>query len=164
MIRLLGALSQATTAFWLVLWLVTVLQRPCQMFVPRESAGLALFRSLTVPLLGSVPSCCCCLTLRCLFFNFFGLAVLADASTAFAIVSPRFTSTISSRTLCIIRQWAISSQSFISANWNPHHPNLQSPVDRSLDMRALGGAITSPCSNDTGYRRPPPAILGLKTF
>ena len=36
-------------------------------------------------------------------FKFFGLAVLADASTAFAIVSPRFTSTISSRTLGIIR-------------------------------------------------------------
>ena len=72
---------------WLVLWLVTVLQGPCQMFVLRESAGLALFRSLTVPLLGSVPSCCCRFTLRCPFFNFLGLAVLADASTAFAIVS-----------------------------------------------------------------------------
>ena len=35
-------------------WLVTVLQGPCQIFVLRESAGLALFRSLTVPLLGSV--------------------------------------------------------------------------------------------------------------
>ena len=41
---------------WLVLWLVTALQGPCQMFVLWESAGLALFRSLTVPLLGSVPS------------------------------------------------------------------------------------------------------------
>ena len=48
---------------WLVLWLVTVLQGPCQMAVLRESAGLALFRSLTVPLWGSVPSCCCCFTL-----------------------------------------------------------------------------------------------------
>ena len=43
---------------WLVLWLVTALQGPCQMAVLRESAGLALFRSLTVPLLGSVPSRC----------------------------------------------------------------------------------------------------------
>ena len=59
------------------------------MFVLRESARLALFRSLTVPLMGSVPSCCCRFTLRCTFFNFLGLAVLADASsaTAFAIVS-----------------------------------------------------------------------------
>ena len=51
----------------LVLWLVTVLQGPCQIFVLRESAGLALFRSLTVPLVGSVPSGCCCFTLRCPF-------------------------------------------------------------------------------------------------
>ena len=35
---------------WMVLWLATVLQGPCQLFV-RESAGLVLFRSLTVPLL-----------------------------------------------------------------------------------------------------------------
>ena len=48
---------------WLVLWLVTALQGPCQRFVLRESAGLALFRSLTVPLLGSVPSRCRCFTL-----------------------------------------------------------------------------------------------------
>ena len=48
---------------WLVLWLVTALQGPCQCFVLRESAGLALFRSLTVPLLGSVPSRCRCFTL-----------------------------------------------------------------------------------------------------
>ena len=35
---------------------------------------------------------------------------------------------------------------------------------KKKDMRALGGAITSPCSNDTGYRRPSPAIFGLNTF
>ena len=51
---------------WLVLWLVTVLQGPCQMAVLRESDGLALFRSLTVPLWGSVPSCCRCFTLLAL--------------------------------------------------------------------------------------------------
>ena len=51
---------------WLVLWLVTALQGPCQLFVLRESAGLALFRSLTVPLLNSVPSRCRC-TLLTLF-------------------------------------------------------------------------------------------------
>ena len=55
-------------------------------------------------------------------------------------------------------------ESFLSAKWNPHYPNLQKPVDRSLDMRALGGAITSPCSNDTGYLRPAPTIFGLNTF
>ena len=51
---------------WLVLWLVTALQGPCQMFVLWESAGLALFRSLTVPLLGAVPSRCCRFTLLAL--------------------------------------------------------------------------------------------------
>ena len=40
---------------WLVLWLVTALQGPCQWFVLRESAGLALFRSLTVPFAGLRP-------------------------------------------------------------------------------------------------------------
>ena len=33
------------------------------------------------------------------------------------------------------------------------------PVDRSLVMRALGGAITSPCSNDSESRRPTPTIF-----
>ena len=36
---------------WLVLWLVTALQGPCQWFVLRESAGLALFRSQCLGLL-----------------------------------------------------------------------------------------------------------------
>ena len=61
-------------------------------------------------------------------------------------------------------EWAISFQAFLRTKWNPHYPNSQSPVDGLLDMRALGGAITSSCSNDTGYRRPPPAIFRLKTF
>ena len=61
---------------WLVLWLVTVL-RPCQIFVLRESAGLALFRSLTVPLLGSVPSRCRCFTLLALFAWFLWLLVVS---------------------------------------------------------------------------------------
>ena len=34
-------------------------------------------------------------------------------------------------------------------------------MDRSLVMRALGGAITSPCSDDSESRRPPPTIFGL---
>ena len=41
----------------------------------------------------------------------------------------------------------------------PHH--YATPVDRSLVMRALGGAITSPCSNDSESRRPTIAIFGL---
>ena len=35
------------------------------------------------------------------------------------------------------------------------------PVDRSLVMRALGGAITSPCSNGPESRRPTLTIFGL---
>ena len=62
---------------WLVLWPVTVLQGPCQFFVLRESAGLALFRSLTVPLLGSVPSRCRCFTLPALFAWFLWLFVVS---------------------------------------------------------------------------------------
>ena len=42
-------------------------QGPCQRFVLPESAGLALFRSLTVPLIGPVSSCCRCFTLSCPF-------------------------------------------------------------------------------------------------
>ena len=38
---------------------------------------------------------------------------------------------------------------------------IATPVDRSLVMRALGGAITSPCSNDSESRRPTPTIFGL---
>ena len=43
-------------------------------------------------------------------------------------------------------------------------PLHATPVDRSLVMRALGGAITSPCSNDSECRRPTPAIFGLYPF
>ena len=146
---------------WLVLWLVTVLQGPCQMFVLRESAGLALFRSLTVPLLDSVPSCCCCFTLRCPLKNFLGLAVLADASTAFAIVSLRLFS--------FGHNWHYSPPGSLA---NSQHscqiiatfPLHATPVDRSLVMRAFGGAITSPCSNDSECRRITPAIFGLYPF
>ena len=125
---------------WLVLWLVTVPQGPCQMFVLRESAGLALFRSLTVPLLVSVPSCCCCFTLRCPFFNFLGLAVLADASTAFAIVSLRlFSFGHNWHYSPPVGSLANSQHSCLIIATSPLHAT---PVDRSLDMRALGGAIT----------------------
>ena len=62
----------------------TVPQGSCHWFVNGESAGLT-FSSFDSPLVGSVLSRCWCFTLRCLFF--LGLAVLADASAAFAIVS-----------------------------------------------------------------------------
>ena len=40
-------------------------------------------------------------------------------------------------------------------------PLTATPVDRTLVMRALGGAITSPCSNVTGSRRPTLTIFEL---
>ena len=96
------------------------------------------------------------------FFNFLGLAVLADASTAFAIVSLRLFS--------FGHNWHYSPPVGSSAN-SQHScqiiatsPLHATPVDRSLVMRALGGAITSPCSNDSEYQRPTPAIFGLYPF
>ena len=41
--------------YWLVLWPVTVLQGPCQLYVLRESAGLALFRLSDSSLVGLRP-------------------------------------------------------------------------------------------------------------
>ena len=38
---------------------------------------------------------------------------------------------------------------------------VATPEDRSLVMRAVGGAITSPCSNDPESRRPTPTIIWL---
>ena len=95
---------------------------------------------------------------------FLGLAVLADASTAFAIVShPHH-----------IQIFYFSAQSALYAASRGLFPNSllpvpipanltfdATPVDRSLVMRALGGAITSPCSNDPESRRPTPTIFGL---
>ena len=96
------------------------------------------------------------------FFNFLGLAVLADASTAFAIVSLRLFS--------FEHNWHYSPT--VGSLANSQHscqiiatsPLHATPVDRSLVMRALGGAITSPCSNDSECRRPTPAIFGLYPF
>ena len=90
------------------------------------------------------------------------LAVLADASTAFAIVSLRLFS--------FGRNWHYSPP--VGSLANSQHscqiiatsPLHATPVDRSLVMRALGGAITSPCSNDSECRRPTPAIFGLYPF
>ena len=118
--------------------------------------GLLSFSTFDSPLVGSVPSCCWCFTLRC-FCAFLGLAVLADASTAFAIVShPHH-----------IQIFYFSVQSALYAASRGLFPNsllpvpipanlkfVATPVDRSLVMRALGGAITSPCSNDPESRRP----------
>ena len=93
---------------------------------------------------------------------FLGLAVLADASTAFAIVShPNH-----------IQIFYFTAQSALYAASRGLFPNsllpvpipanltfTATPVDRSLVMRALGGAITSPCSNDPESRRPTPTSL-----
>ena len=139
-----------------------MLQGSCHWLVVGESAGLS-FSTFDSPLVGSVPSCCWCFTLRC-FFAFLGLAVLADASTAFAIVShPHH-----------IQIFYFSVQSALYATSRGLFPNsllpvpipanlkfVATPVDRSLVMRALGGAITSPCSNDPESRRPTPTIFGL---
>ena len=100
--------------------------------------------------------------IRSPFFNFLGLAVLADASTAFAIVSLRLFS--------FEHNWDYSPT--VGSLANSQHscriivtsPLHATPVDRSLVMRALGGAITSPCSNDSEGRRPTPAIFGLYPF
>ena len=94
---------------------------------------------------------------------FLGLAVLADASTAFAIVShPNH-----------IQIFYFTAQSALYAASRGLFPNsllpvpipaitfAATPVDRSLVMRALGGAITSPCSDDPESRRPTPTIFGL---
>ena len=79
---------------WLEVWLVTALQGPCQRFVLRESAGLALFRSLTVPLLGSVPSRCRCFNLltplACFLWLFAVSCGTGWASTSVDNVSPLF--------------------------------------------------------------------------
>ena len=95
-------------------------------------------------------------------FSFLGLAVLADASTAFAIVSLRLFS--------FGHNWHYSPRVGSLAN-SQHSCQIiatsslhATPVDRLLVMRALGGAITSPCSNDSECRRPTPAIFGLYPF
>ena len=135
----------------------TVLQGSCHWFVLRESAGLS-FSTSDSPLGGPRPF------LPLVFHPalpfFFGLAVLADASTAHAIVShPNF---------YFAAQLALyaTSGGFVSNSLLPVPTIVKltlaaTPVDRSLVMRALGGAITSPCSNDSGSRRPTPTISGL---
>ena len=129
-----------------------------------RSSGVSWTRPFSfseVPLMGSVLSCCCCFTLRCPFFNFLGLAVLADAS-AFAIVSHQLIS--------FGHNWHYSPPVGSLANShslvpnNRHIPLSCNTGGRSLVMRALGGAITSPCSNDSECRRPTLAIFGLYPF
>ena len=72
---------------WSVLWLVRCSKVP----VGGSFSGSQLDSPVSISLSGSVPSCCRCFTLSCLFFV--GIAVLADASTAYANVSPFSTST-----------------------------------------------------------------------
>ena len=95
---------------------------------------------------------------------FLGLAVLADASTAFGIVSHPNHIQISYFT-AQSALYAASRGLFPNSHLPvPIPANLTftaTPVDRSLVMRALGGAITSPCSNNPESRRPTPTIFGL---
>ena len=94
---------------------------------------------------------------------FLGIAVLADAFTAFAIVShPQHIQIFyfTAQSALYAASNGLFSNSLTCANTSQLNPTAM-PVDRSLVMRALGGAITSPCSNDTESRRPTPTIFGL---
>ena len=94
---------------------------------------------------------------------FFGIAVLADASTASAIVS-HHSHVAAQLALCAAGWFVFVTVSYPCQSWLnlPQTFTIPTtPVDRSLVMRALGGAITSPCSNDSESRRPTPTISGL---
>ena len=134
-----------------------MLQGSCHWFVIGESAGLS-FSTFDSPLVGSVPSCCWCFTLRCLF------SLALRYWLTLLLHSPLFH----------IQNFYFTAQSALYAASRGLFPNsllpvpipanltfTATPVDRSLVMRALGGAITSPCSNDTENRRPTPTIFGL---
>ena len=104
--------------------------------------GWTLTRPLTVPLLA--PSCCWCFILHC-FFSLalrYLLTLLLHLLTLL-LHSPLFHIHITSK-------FSTSAQSALYA-----------ASSRSLVMRALGGAITSPCSNDPESRRPSLTIFGL---
>ena len=91
------------------------------------------FSDSSPSLLAAVVSPC-----AALFLNFLGLAVLADASTAFAIVSHQL--------ILFEHNWHYSPPVRSLANSHscqiiaacPYHAT---PVNRSLVMHALGGAI-----------------------
>ena len=86
---------------------VTVLQGPCQLFVLLESARLALFRSMTVPLVCPVP-CCRRFTLHTLSAWFLWLNVvfcgIGWASTSIDNFWPCFTIFYFQATTCSLQQ------------------------------------------------------------
>ena len=134
--------------------------RSCHWFVFGESAGLS-FSIFDSPLVSSVPSRCWCFTLRCLF------SLALRYWLTLLLHSPLFhiQSTSKFSTSPHIRHYMPRLKvCFLTVLPVPIPANLKltaTPVDRSLVMRALGGAITSPCSNDPESRRPTPTIFGL---
>ena len=97
-------------------------------------------------------------------FFFLGLAVLADASAAFAIVShPNCIQILyfTAQSALYAASRGLLSNSLLPVPIPAYSTFPATPVDRSLIMRALGGAITSPCSNDSESWRPTTTILGL---
>ena len=138
----------------------TVLQGSCHWFVFGESAGLS-FSIFDSPLVGSVPSCCWCFTLRCLFplALRYWLTLLLHSPLFHIQNTSKFSTSPHNR-----HYMPRLKVCFLTVLPVPIPANLTltaTPVDRSLVMRALGGAITSPCSNDPESRRPTPTIFGL---
>ena len=120
----------------------------------RELAGLS-FSTFDSPLVGSVPSCCWCFTLRCLFSLALRYWLTLLLHTPLFHIQTFGTIDI----ICRVKR-LVSQQSPTRANTS--QLNLyRNAVDRLLVMRALGGAITSPCSNDTESRRPTLTMFGL---
>ena len=116
-------------------------------------------RSLTVPLLA--PFLLAAGVSRCLF------SLALRYWLTLLLLSPLFHILITSKfsTLPHIRHFMPRLPvCFLTVLPVPIPANLTltaTPADRSLVMRALGGAITSPCSNDPESRRPTPTIFGL---
>ena len=132
-----------------------MLQGSCHWFVIGESAGLS-FSTFNSPLAGSVPSCCWCFTLRCLFslaLRFWLTLLLHSSLFHIQIFIAQSALYAASR--------GLFPNSLLPVPIPANLTFTAMPVDRSLVMRALGGAITSPCSNDTESRRPTPTIFGL---
>ena len=136
------------------------LQGSCHWFVFGESAGLS-FSIFDSPLVGSVPSCCWCFTLRCLFSLAlrYWLTLLLHSPLFHIQITSKFSTSPHNR-----HYMPRLKVCFLTVLPVPIPANLTltaTPVDRSLVMRALGGVITSPCSNDPESRRPTPTIFGL---
>ena len=138
-----------------------MLQGSCHWFVIGESAGLS-FSTFDSPLVGSVASCCWCFTLRCLFSLAlrYWLTLLLHSPLFHIHITFKFSTSAHNRHYMPRLEVCFYNSLLLV----PIPANLTfdaTPVDRSLVMRALGGAITSPCSNDPKSRRPTPTIFGL---